>query len=152
MKKGTCKHYTGFTLFRTAGQCRAGVNYRDVTPDPDTSGCALRIPCHTVCNFYQPGQLAEFARRGTCAKYEEPTDAEVAAHEAEIEAMIAKSEAQMAATTPLLKRIKKDHKGQDWQGVEVCPVCGGKLHLSHAAYNGHVHGRCETEDCLNWME
>lgn len=33
-----------------------------------------------------------------------------------------------------------------------CPCCKGKLHLSQSSYNGHVHGRCETDDCLNWME
>lgn len=33
-----------------------------------------------------------------------------------------------------------------------CPVCKGKLHLSRSGYNGHVHGHCETEDCVSWME
>lgn len=34
-----------------------------------------------------------------------------------------------------------------------CPACGtGKLHLSQAAYNGHVWGRCTTEGCVSWME
>jgi hypothetical protein len=41
---------------------------------------------------------------------------------------------------------------KSWQGIEECPVCKGRLRLSHAAYNGHVHGRCETEGCLAWME
>jgi hypothetical protein len=38
------------------------------------------------------------------------------------------------------------------QEVIACPVCGGRLHLSQAAYNGHVWGRCETKDCVAWME
>lgn len=38
------------------------------------------------------------------------------------------------------------------QEVIECPVCKGKLHLSQAAYNGHVHGHCETPDCVSWME
>lgn len=33
-----------------------------------------------------------------------------------------------------------------------CPVCKGKLHLSQSDYNGHVHARCETTDCINFME
>lgn len=33
-----------------------------------------------------------------------------------------------------------------------CPACGGKLHLSQSSYNGHVHGKCETPDCVAWME
>lgn len=33
-----------------------------------------------------------------------------------------------------------------------CPVCNGRLHLSQSAYNGHVHGKCETQGCVSWME
>lgn len=33
-----------------------------------------------------------------------------------------------------------------------CPVCHGRLHLSQSSYNGHVHGKCETADCVAWME
>ncbi len=33
-----------------------------------------------------------------------------------------------------------------------CPICKGRLHLSQAASNGHVHGKCETEGCVSWME
>ena len=36
--------------------------------------------------------------------------------------------------------------------VIECPVCKGRLRLSQAASNGHVHGRCETKGCLSWME
>lgn len=38
------------------------------------------------------------------------------------------------------------------QEVIDCPACGGRLHLSQAASNGHVWGKCETEDCVSWME
>jgi len=38
------------------------------------------------------------------------------------------------------------------QEVIECPVCKGRLHLSQSAYNGHVHGRCATPDCVSWME
>lgn len=38
------------------------------------------------------------------------------------------------------------------QEVIECPACKGRLHLSQAAYNGHVHGHCETPDCVSWME
>ena len=37
-------------------------------------------------------------------------------------------------------------------GVIECPICKGRLHLSQAAYNGHVWGKCETAGCANWME
>lgn len=33
-----------------------------------------------------------------------------------------------------------------------CPVCHGRLDLSQSSYNGHVYGKCETPDCVSWME
>lgn len=36
--------------------------------------------------------------------------------------------------------------------VIECPACGGRLHLAQSAYNGHVHGHCETKGCVSWME
>lgn len=38
------------------------------------------------------------------------------------------------------------------QEVIECPKCKGRLHLSQSSYNGHVHGKCETEGCVSWME
>ena len=38
-------------------------------------------------------------------------------------------------------------------GEMKCPVCKeGTLRYSRAAYNGHVHARCSTADCVAWME
>lgn len=36
--------------------------------------------------------------------------------------------------------------------VIECPACKGRLHLSQASSNGHVHGQCETAGCVSWME
>ena len=41
---------------------------------------------------------------------------------------------------------------QDRHDVIECPICKGKLHLSQSSYNGHCHGQCETEGCVQWME
>ena len=39
------------------------------------------------------------------------------------------------------------------KGSIECPKCKGKLLFSVAInYNGHVHARCTTENCLAWME
>ena len=39
------------------------------------------------------------------------------------------------------------------QGEITCPVCKtGKLRYSRFGYNGHVHARCSTKDCVAWME
>lgn len=147
MKNGTCKHYTG-TFHNT--HCGAGVCYRDVTTDPDEQeGSALRIPCHSQ-PFPQstPSQLEHFNRRGSCGKYEEPTAEELAEFDRDMEDAIA----QTMLAIPLIEKVKAEHEGKNWKGVEACPVCGGKLHMTHAACNGHVWGKCETEGCLAWME
>lgn len=44
------------------------------------------------------------------------------------------------------------HKGKSAHEIVECPICRGRLHLSIAGYNGHIHGRCETADCVSWME
>ena len=43
-------------------------------------------------------------------------------------------------------------KGNGGTGKIKCPKCNGILIFSVSGYNGHIHGRCETEDCLCWME
>jgi len=145
MQKGLCKHYNGSFHNKT---CDVGICYNAVTPAPKEPGCALRRPCRTIPVFDSPSQLEEFAKRGTCEKYQEPTEAEIAEYEAKVQSIVRNFEASL----PLIGRVKKEHHGQDWQGVEECPICKGKLHIRHANYNGHTHGKCETADCLNWME
>lgn len=48
-------------------------------------------------------------------------------------------------------RVKPKPRADRYEVLE-CPVCKGKLHLSQSSYNGHVHGKCETEQCVSWME
>ena len=116
-------------------QCKAGVNFKEL----GNLGPGRSMPC-----YYVPGTIPIH-----CPKYERRTVEEVEAEDAEIEARMA----MHALAFPLVARIKKEHKGRNWQGIEECPVCKGKLALSHAAYNGHVHGQCiTTEGCLSWME
>lgn len=45
---------------------------------------------------------------------------------------------------------KKEPRGK--AEVVECPVCKGRLHLSQAAYNGHVWAKCATADCINFVE
>lgn len=123
-KAGTCRHFTGVQN----KTCKAGVDYEAVSP----------IPC---IDKYRKGDC-------TCDKYEEPSQAEID----EWQAFLDERMEMHRKVGPVIVAIKREHKGKSWQGVVECPCCGGKLHVSHAAYNGHVHGRCETEDCISWME
>jgi len=79
MNKGTCKHYTG-SWHNT--HCAAGVCYRDVTTDPDDiNGVALRQPCIIWADrdWDNQSQKENYARRGSCEKFELPTKAELKA-------------------------------------------------------------------------
>lgn len=145
MRKGTCKHFSGD--FRNT-HCEAGICYKEVTPRHNESGSGLRLPCHQTCAFSTPNQLAEFEKRGTCSKYIEPTTEEIQ----NFDKVMDKAMADMMLTIPLCQNIKKEHKGKQWVGIVECPICKGSLHVSHSSYNGHVHGKCDTENCLNWME
>ena len=51
-----------------------------------------------------------------------------------------------------LAEIKKQApKKCDCGGFIKCPQCGKRLKWSMSGINGHVWGKCETENCLSWM-
>lgn len=150
MKNNTCKHFNG-TYHNT--HCEAGVCYRDVTPEPDRQdGIGLRVPCRTESIGNNPSQLKEFAKRGTCEKFQLPTAEEIAADEAEI--------AKLFERTDVARRAIVKHLGGPWKrgmpgvgGDIKCPICAdGLLRFSRAGINGHIHASCTTEDCVRWME
>jgi len=82
-----------------------------------------------------------------CDKYEEPSQEDIAEYEAEMQKHIERQK----KVFPLIGEMQKEFKGRNGQKVVECPECGGRLHLTHAALNGHVWGQCETEGCYSWM-
>lgn len=39
------------------------------------------------------------------------------------------------------------------QDSMICPIYKtGELNYKIMSYNGHIHARCTTEDCVCWME
>lgn len=146
MRSGCCKHFNG-SYHNT--HCDAGVCYRDVTPKPDEPGSAIRQPCRKPDDDHDFRVLAETGPQGVCNKYEEPTQEEIAADEAAWEA----AKDRMFKSIPWTMKIKEANQGKNASGTDECPICGNVIHWSCAgAYNGHVHARCETENCLNFME
>lgn len=60
---------------------------------------------------------------------------------------------QMDVVMPFVNNWRMKPKPlRDRAEVVECPQCKGRLHLSQSSCNGHVHGQCETEDCVSWME
>jgi hypothetical protein len=131
IKHGTCKHFRGIQH----QVCDAGVDMREITGGA-TVGWVKRMPCHSANGLVE------------CASYSEPTADEIAAEEAEWDM----AWANMKKAQPLIRRLRAQYRKTGGQGVEVCPVCAGSLHWSVSSYNGHMHGKCETQGCLNWME
>lgn len=84
-----------------------------------------------------------------CPFFERPTPEETAAEEAEFAKKFA--EIQKGLEVARNWRVKPKPASDRYEVVK-CPICEGQLHLSQSAYNGHVHGRCETPDCIAWME
>jgi len=38
------------------------------------------------------------------------------------------------------------------KGTIECPRCGGVLHYAVVPSNGHMRGKCETDNCLQWIQ
>lgn len=119
--------------------CALGIDVRAHTGGPDL-GWRRRNPCY-LANRDNEGFVP-------CDKAEPYTQQELDEFDADAE----RSVQRMQRTMPLIARIKSEHRGKSWSGSVECPECGGALRLTHAAYNGHTSGRCETEGCLSWIE
>lgn len=54
----------------------------------------------------------------------------------------------------VLKSIPESDMRKDVQGHIPCPLCStGTIVFSRAgSFNGHIHGRCSTSGCIQWME
>lgn len=83
-----------------------------------------------------------------CSRIQRPTSQQIAAHERWVESRMDVMRTVIVGIAPW----RKAHKGQSFAEVVECPACKGRLRLSIAAYNGHVHGHCETAGCVSWME
>lgn len=167
MTKGRCKHcsHQGLKIVCALGldpeamakaACKPGENYK--------VGLMFRIPCDSKewdlsfgkrsrhdgsgTGGLSAGQLACIEQKAHCDQFTDPTDEEIAAEEASMKDYMRR----FSLMLPLIRRVKQEHKDTNWKGVEVCPACQGKLHMTHASCNGHVWGACETEGCLSWME
>jgi hypothetical protein len=137
MQEGKCIHYNG----SVNECCEAGVNYGELAGGKDP-GWGLKLPC--IKKFAGPSPV-------TCDKRQEPTPEQLAEWKAE-----------MNRSMERIGKARKaivDHLGGPWKrgmtgssGSIPCPNCAGTLQFSRAGYNGHIHARCSSEDCVAWME
>lgn len=158
MNHGTCIHFNGILN----DCCSAGVNYHDAFGHE--AGMALRMPC--ILFMERPkGRPGTHVRQGdevvrvpvdrrghqcmACEKRQEPTDDQVQQWRKESDAALHRSMLGLQVASKWRVRPKPQ---EDRHEVITCPACGGRLHLSQSSVNGHVHGRCETAECVHWME
>lgn len=161
MSPGTCIHWNGWRDAQS--RCEAGFRYREVV-GPEPFGAFLRLPCiqyhvrpaHGKGTYVKAGERVirvEVDRKGLpqaeCACYIEPTDEQIQQDREETDAALERHMVAIKVSSAWRVRPKP---AQDRHEVLECPVCKGRLHLSQAAYNGHVHGQCETKGCVSWME
>lgn len=137
-RDGWCIHYrspSGPGGRKNTTCCEAGVEYSNF------AGGFHRQPCFLDKGKSKPDALP-------CERLRLPTSEEIAAHEQWLNARMDNMRTVMLGIRPW----REKHKGRSHGEVIECPACTGRLHLSIAAYNGHVHGRCETDGCVSWME
>lgn len=152
MRHGRCIHFNGIPNER----CERGVSYKVNWPDGPKPCIKLIHKSERGGTYLKPGEVpaetkpfpgADTAK--PCPFYKEPTDEQVQEHRKELDAAFKQTVVALKVASDW--RVKPKPKTDRHEVVE-CPVCKGKLHLHQSAYNGHVHGRCETEGCVSWME
>ena len=119
-----CIHFNGLSH----QFCKAGINYESVK---DRMKRPYEIPCVKNTAFYG----------SYCDKQQFRTDKEVEQELIEIE------DISVIAFVALAKIAELKENS----GIIECPKCKGKLRYTRHS-NGHVWGKCETENCLSWLQ
>jgi hypothetical protein len=137
LEMASCVHFRGIQH----DLCGAGVNIRELVGGPDL-GWGIRIPC-----LLKDSGKCEVV----CEKRELPTHKQA-------EATVTENDARFDRTMKAVEAAHKHAKdaglgtGHGGKGSMLCPLgCGGVLHYTVAAVNGHMHAACE-KGCMSWME
>lgn len=130
LEQKTCRHFTGIQN----EHCKAQVRYDDFKCEPGK----IQLPCLCLVADVPQHHCEHFAPR---------TEEEIQTEENEWQEALKRMRLVIAVVS---EWRKKPPRGK--QEIIECPACKGKLHLSQAASNGHVWGRCETKGCVSWME
>lgn len=136
---GTCIHYTGVltAAMHCVPTCRAGVVYRELAGGEEP-GWVGRLPCSRWSKGSQ--------QQATCEHRQMPTDQQV-------EAWRAWRDEHTRLSLQAVRLAKAAAKqSQRAVGEVQCPACGGVLRWAVSRTNGHMHGRCDTGECIAWME
>lgn len=157
MKLDWCIHYSGCLN----DKCNSGHRYLDLArplsseemtwrkknyPSLPTAHTAIsrRVPCGANNDVH------------TCTDFRLPTKEQVIEYKAKSDAFIAQFMKRMVVVRPAIEADieTRNMKKRSCQGIIDCPACAaGKVHYSYAGnVNGHIHARCTTKGCVEWME
>ena len=142
MRRDCCVHFNG--VQNTA--CEAGCVY-------DEMDAGRKVPYRAALPCFEPSEkdrvvlAARGVEQATCPHRRPPTDEEIAAFEQEVAKAMTKAVLALTVIDPL----RKEHAGKDWRGVVTCPACNGRLHVGLAG-NGHARAKCETDNCVAFIE
>jgi hypothetical protein len=126
---GKCSHFNGLMN----DKCRAGIAYNSVEGE--------RVPYRKGLPCFREGEA-----NTRCEKRHFLTPEEVAAKCADARRGFDNVKNARAAIVAHIAETKQQN------GACKCPICGEKLYYNRAQCNGHIHARCETKDCVCWME
>jgi hypothetical protein len=126
-----CKHYNGRELIRDGVElCQAGVNPVFLATGGERFGWVRKAPCFEKNGFSEK-----------CDKCEFPTQEEMDKQKAEWDKIF-------MDIIGVVALIPED----GFNGTVECPKCKGVVDWARAKSNGHRHARCQTKDCLSFME
>jgi hypothetical protein len=142
--EGRCHHFNG----SQNECCKAGIKYADIGGPID--GRALRLPCLSPDTF-QKRRMELGYTLAECSRLQRVTREEA---EKEAQHVIGRGDRTMKAMDAAYQdaKAKGFRKGSGGTGLIPCPICGGNLRYSVASYNGHMHGKCEADGCVAWMQ
>lgn len=136
----TCKHFNGIYSrgMTEIACCKAGVNYREHVGG-EGFAWIQKLPCtpRVVGVNYHFEAIP-------CDKREFPTIEEVEAEEARFTEHLTFVSESIRLCQEDFRTIKSGHI--------TCPKCHKGLLYSISPRNGHMAGKCETPDCLEWIE
>lgn len=136
-----CAHYAPKPGAVTTDYCSLGCGASETMDRARKAGEPNMSPCIGGHKASDPAAL--------CAKWERRSLEHAEKRADEIEEMMER----MAIVMPVVSKWRVRPKPTtSRREVIECPKCKGRLYLSQSSYNGHVHGKCETEGCVSWME
>ena len=152
MNHGTCIHFNGVQN----DLCSRGVSYEVNWPMGPKPCIKFLHKSERGGTYLKPGEepaetkpFPGADKAKPCPLYQEPAREEVQADREDSERALVRTFAAIKVASEW--RVKPKPSADRYEVVE-CPICKGWLHLNQSDYNGHVHGKCETEGCVSWME